>query len=108
MCTCSPEGQSSPRLNQKKHGQQVEGGHSAPLLCSGETSLGVLHPALEPSSQRRNRLVGVGPEEAHKNDQGGGIPLLQGKAERVGVVQPGEEKALRRPSSSFPVPKGGL
>ena len=30
-----------------------------------------------------------------------------GPLERVGVVQPGEEKAPRRPSSSLPVLKGG-
>ena len=29
------------------------------------------------------------------------------QAERVGVVQPGEEKALGRPYSSLPVPKQG-
>jgi len=34
MCTHSPEGQPYPGLHQKKRGQQVEGGDSAPLLCS--------------------------------------------------------------------------
>ncbi|KAK4831274.1 hypothetical protein QYF61_016744 [Mycteria americana] len=47
MCTRSPEGQPYPGLHQKKRGQQVKGGDSAPPLCSGETSPGVLHPALE-------------------------------------------------------------
>jgi len=37
--------------------------------------------------------VGAGPEEGHKNDQRTGASLLRGKAERVGLVQPGEEKA---------------
>jgi len=41
--------------------------------------------------------VGAGPEEGHKNDQRAGTPLLAGKAERVGAVQPGEEKAAGRP-----------
>jgi len=37
-----------------------------------------------------------------------GTPLLRGQAERVGALQPGEEKALGRPdSSSFSVSKGG-
>jgi len=51
---CSPEGQPYPGLNQKQHGQQVEGGDSAPLLRSGETPPGVLRPALEPSAQKRH------------------------------------------------------
>jgi len=38
----------------------------------------------------------------------GGMNLLCGKAERVGVVQPGEEKALGRTYCSLPVLKGGL
>jgi len=47
--------------------------------------------------QERPGHVGVRPEEAHKNDPRAGTPLLRGKAERVGVVQPGEEKALGKP-----------
>jgi len=38
--------------------------NSAPLLHSGETPLGVLRPALEPSAQDRAGAVGAGPEEA--------------------------------------------
>jgi len=53
-------------LHQKQRGQQVEGGDSAPLLYSGETLPGVLHPALEPSAQERHGPAGVGPEEATK------------------------------------------
>ena len=68
------ESQLYPGLHHKKRGQQVEGGDSAPLLCSGETSLAVLHSALESSVQERP--VGAGPEEGHKNDQRDGTPLL--------------------------------
>jgi len=44
--------------------QQGEGGDSALLLHPGETLLGVLHPALEPSAQDRPGAAGAGPEEA--------------------------------------------
>jgi len=53
-------------LHKKQRGQEVEGGDCAALLHSGETSPGVLHPALEPSAQERHGPVGAGPEEATK------------------------------------------
>jgi len=49
-----------------------------------------------------------GAREGHKNDPRAGTPLLLGKAERSGAVQPGEEKALGRPYCSLPVLEGGL
>ena len=70
VCTHSPEGQLYPGLHPQQRGQQGEGGDSAPLLRSGETSPGVLHPALEPSAQDRHGPVGVGPEEATKMIRG--------------------------------------
>ena len=76
MCARSPEGQPCPGLHQEKHGQQVEGGDSAPSLHSGEIPSGVLHPALEPSAQEGHAAVGAGPEEGHKDDQRAGTPLL--------------------------------
>ena len=69
---------------------------------------GVLCPALEPSAQEGHGTVGAGPEEGHKDDPKAGAPLLWGKAERVGAVQPREEKAPGRPYSSLPVPEGRL
>ena len=48
---------------------------------------------------------GVGPEKGHKNDQRDGTPLLCGKVERVGAVQPEEQKAPGRRYSSLPVPE---
>ena len=44
----------------------------------------------------------------YKDDPRAGAPLLWGQAERVGAVQPGEEKAPGRPCSSLPVPEGSL
>jgi len=46
MCPHSPEGQPYPGLHHKQHGQQDEGGDSAPLLHSGESPPGVLSSAL--------------------------------------------------------------
>jgi len=95
-CAHNPEGQPHLGLHQEKCGQQVEGGDSVTLLCSDETSPGVLCPALEPSVQERHGPSGVGPNEGQKNNQRAGAPLLWGKTERVGAVQPGEEKAPGR------------
>ena len=80
ICACSPEGQPYLGLHQEKCGQQVEGGDSAPLLCSGETPPGVLRPALEPPAQEGHGAVGKGPEEGHKIDlrAGNTSPVRQG------------------------------
>jgi len=66
--------------------------------------MGVLQPALEPSAQDRHGPVGAGPEEATETIRA----LLWGKAERVGAIHPGEEKAVGRPYSSLPVVNGVL
>lgn len=57
------------------------------LSCSHETSSELLSPV-------QKRLVGACPEEDHENNQTSRTTLLLRKAERVGVVHPGEEKAL--------------
>ena len=61
---------------------------------------------LSSGPQERHGPVRAGPEEATKNDQKAGTPLLWGRSERAGAVQPGEEKAPGRPLSSLPVPEG--
>ena len=70
MCACSPESQLCLRLHQKKCVQQVEGGDSAPLLCSDVSPAGALRPDLESSVQEKHGPVGAGPEEGHKMIKG--------------------------------------
>jgi len=70
MYAHSPEGQPYPGLHHTQHGQQIERGDSALLLCSGETSPGVLHPALKLSAQDRHGPVGAGPEDTTKMIRG--------------------------------------
>jgi len=48
ICAHSPKSQSYPRLHEKKYGQQVERGDSAPLLCSRENPPEGLCSALRP------------------------------------------------------------
>ena len=105
MCPCSTENQPDSGLHQKKHGQQIKGGDPAPLLCTGETSSGVLPPDVESSVQERHGASGVCPEEGHKNDPGDGMPPLEEQTERAGAVQPEEEKAPERPDSGLSVSK---
>ena len=72
VCVCNPEGQPYPD-------QKVEGGDSAPVLCSHETPPEVLCP-VEPQTgaptQEGRGAVGVGPEESHRDVQKAGIPPL--------------------------------
>ena len=74
MCARSPESQPYPGLHQKEHDEQVEGGGPAPLLCSRETSLGVLCAVLvdmellEQVQRRATRMIG-GWSTSHNEDR---------------------------------------
>jgi len=76
QCALAAQKVKYPGLHQKQRGQQVEAGDSAPLLSSGEIPTRALHPALEPSVQKRHGPVEAGLEEGHKNDQRLGTHLL--------------------------------
>jgi len=67
-----------------------------------------LLPILESPVQERQGTVGAAPGKVHKNDQKARTPFLRGKAERVGVVQPGEEKVLERSYCGLAKLQGGL
>ena len=107
MCPHTLESQLYPDLHPKKHGQQIKGGDPASLLCAGEASPGVLRSDVEFSVQERHGPVSVCPEEGHRNDPGNddGTPPIRGQAERLGAVQPGNEKAVGRSESGLSVSK---
>ena len=69
MCLHSPEIQPYPAL-------QVEGGDPAPLLCTGETSPGVVHPDIKSLAQKRYGSLRAHSEEGHKNDPNDGASHL--------------------------------
>ncbi|TRZ14354.1 hypothetical protein HGM15179_012751 [Zosterops borbonicus] len=62
---CNLYSQICPGLHPKPHGQQSKGEDSVPYLDSGETPLGVLHPALKSSAWETHGPAGVGPEDNH-------------------------------------------
>ena len=70
MCPHSPESQMCPGLHQKKCGQQVKRGNTAPLLCPGETLPGVLYPDVEPQYRRDIDLLKHIQRRAKKMIQG--------------------------------------
>ena len=76
QCALAAQKEPYPELHQKKLGHEVEGGDPAPLLCTGETLPGVLHPDGESSVQDRHGPVGAHPEKGHKNGTRDGTPFL--------------------------------
>ena len=86
MCPHGPGSQLYPGLHQKKCGQKVKGGDSAPLLQTGNTLSRVPYPDVESSVQEGHGPSGVPPEEGYKNGPRDGTPPPQGQAGRAAVV----------------------
>jgi len=72
-----PHGQEGPlhgpRDHEEVHGQQVELGDSAPLLCPGEATARVLRTILGSPVQERRGSPRESPVEGHKDDEGTGV-----------------------------------
>lgn len=67
------------------------------LYLTITNNCGALHPALGPPPWEGYGPVGLSPEESHQDIQKAGAPLLWREVERVGLLQPGEEKVLQKP-----------
>jgi len=67
VCSCSPENQLYPVLQQIDCDQQGEG-DDCPLLCFHEVPPAVMHLALGFTAQEGHGPARVGPEEGHEID----------------------------------------
>lgn len=99
-CSCNLEDQWYPEIHQKRSGQKGEGSDFPPLIHPYEAPAGVLHWSLGLPTQEK---CGECPEEGHKDDPRDGSLLLWRQAEGTGLVQPGKEKAARKPHCDLPI-----
>ena len=66
VCPSSQEGQRYPGVHYKKHGQQIEGGDSPPLLYPGEATSGALCPVQDSWIQYRQGTSSESPVEVER------------------------------------------
>ena len=69
-------GISCPQRSWKSMMSRFREGDSAPLLCSHETSPGLLCPVSGPPAEEGHQAVGAGLEEVLEDDQRAGAPPL--------------------------------
>lgn len=77
---------------QRKHHHKDKECDCPSLLHCHETPPGV-RSALGPPTWEEHEPTRRRPKNSHKDDDRAGAPLLLGQTERVGIAQPGEEKA---------------
>ena len=79
-----------------------------PLGCIPSSVGSRAREGILPLSTGQTWTCWCGSRGGHRNGLRAGAPLLQGQAERVGVVQLGEDKAVGRPCCSLSALKRGL
>lgn len=89
LCLMAEEANGILECIKKECGQQIERGDPPPVLCPIEAASGNCQ-FLYSSVQERRELLEC-PAQGYKDDEGFGASSLQGKAERAGAVQHGED-----------------